>query len=116
MKAPPIQRVELFDYARIIGAHIDFSGGFADNNTFCNANLHLGGWPGKEIGPQSLFGRSDKADLDEALADLALELEARGQITFMDDKRTTYHVPPLKHTPGYRGKRVHKKPAKREAV
>jgi len=115
-KAPPIQRVELFDYARIIGAHINFSGGFAENNTFCNANLHLGNWPGAGIGPQSLFGRSEKGDLDEALAELAEELVARKQITFMDDKRTTFIVPPLKHTPGYRGKRAKKKPATREAV
>jgi hypothetical protein len=109
-QAPPIGSVELFDFARIIGAHICGSFSYSPDNTYANAYLKLGY---HDIGPRSLFGRSDKADLDEALADLVAGLVDRGQISFMDDKRTTFHVPPLKHTPGYRGKKIKKKPVMR---
>ena len=109
-KAPPISSVELFDFAKIIGAHVEISGDLSGDNIHINADLKL---DYHSIGPLSLYGRSDKADVEEAIAELAIELMDRGQITFMDDKRTTYHVPPLKHTPGYRGKRIKKKPAMR---
>lgn len=99
--------MELFDFAKLIGGHIEFSGSFSTDNTYCNVYLRRGH---EEIRGWSCFGRSVKPDLDEALKDLAAGLTQRKTIKF---GQATYDVPVLKHTPGYRGKRVKKKPAQR---
>ena len=96
-------KVELFDFAKIIGAHINFTGSYSSGNTFVNANLCKGfGGSNSVRGHRgwSVFGRSETPDLDEAIANLASEISEE-KVRF--DDGVIYEVPPLTHTRGYRG-------------
>ena len=102
--------MELFDYAKLIGAHITFSGSFQPGHEYVNANIKrdfsdcfLDG------GGRSPFGRSDvnsteKPNLEDALKDLCHELNGH-EISFVigGPSKDRLKVPKLTHTPGYRG-------------
>lgn len=97
------KKIELFDFAKLVGGHISFSGSYNPENIFVNADLKQGYQNCYVNGGQSVFGRSNKADLDEALVDLAAELS--GQTIHFETafRGPAYTVPSLKHTKGYRG-------------
>lgn len=95
--------MELFDFAAIVGGHIDFSGSFGKENTYVNAHLTSGfGNHAEQVSgciSGSVYGRSENVDLDEALANLAHDLSGK---TIRLGK-AEYVVPALVHTTGYRG-------------
>lgn len=97
-------KTELFDYAKSIGCFISFSGSYAPDNTFANANLMWPGYGSANISGWSVNGRSEKGDVEAALANLAKNLS--GQVIHFDSICSNYtsrEVPQLKHTKGYRG-------------
>jgi hypothetical protein len=97
-------KVELFEFAKLIGAYIEFEGSYNPDNTYTNASLKqnncdcfIDGW--------SVFGRSNKADdLDGACQDLAQKLTKAKTFQFRigGGSKHDIHCPPLKHTRGYR--------------
>jgi hypothetical protein len=97
--------MELFDFAKLIGGFIHFSGSFEENFNYINAHLKVGSYNVTDNGI-SLYGRTDGTyapiSLDLALINLALVL--RGKRICCDAKKH-YNVPAdLMHTVGYRGK------------
>lgn len=96
-------KVELFDFAKLIGAHISFSGSYSPENTFVNADLKQGWNTCYYNGGSSVFGRSNKADLDDALVDLARELSGKTIHFETAFRGPAYKIPALTHTKGYRG-------------
>ena len=105
--------IELFDFAKSIGvdehgnkieAFISFSGSFAPHNTFANANLMLPHYGTARLDGWSVFGRSEKGDVEEALANLAKNIsEQTIHFDTIGSNYTKREVPKLKHTKGYRG-------------
>lgn len=95
--------MELFDFAKLIGGFIHFSGSFEENFNYINAHLKVGNDNVTDNGV-SLYGRTDGShalSLDLALINLALVL--RGKRIAADRKH--YNVPAdLIHSVGYRGK------------
>lgn len=91
--------IELFDFAELIGGYIDFRGSFNSANYYVNANIFIGCTHARLNKHQSCYGRSDKADLEEALKNLAATISEK-EIWFESER---YRVPKLKHTKGYRG-------------
>lgn len=91
--------MELLDYADTVGCHITLSGIL---NRFVNANLVREGEGSAIIEGRSAYGRSDVADLDDALEDLAAQISGK-IITFDSNRQQTFNVPKLAHSKGYRG-------------
>lgn len=100
-----MKKVELFDFAKMLGAHIAFSGAYDPTNTYVNARIKQGHNDAFINGGESIFGRSENADLDEACKDLAAKLTKAKTFQFRIGGGTPHdiHVPPLKHTTGHRG-------------
>lgn len=96
--------IELFDYAKSIGCFISFSGSYAPDNTFANANLMMPCYGSARIDGWSVFGRSDNGDVEEALVDLAKKI-SKQTIGFdtIGSNYTKREVPKLRHTRKYRG-------------
>lgn len=92
-----IKPVELFDFLRSIGAHVDFSGSFSSKNTYINAHICIGSVRLPTEGG-SVYGRSEKPDIEEALANLAAKVS--GKQLMMG--KIAHQFPALKHTRGYR--------------
>lgn len=107
--------MELFDFAKLIGGFIHFSGSFDPNNTYINASLQVryddvsengtsifGRTTGNEVPGYSLTG--DGLHLDSALLSLADGLRGK-RIRCQDGSTYThYNVPDdLTHSWGYRG-------------
>jgi hypothetical protein len=97
------KKIELFDFARLVGGHISFVGSYSPENTFVNADLKQGYQNCYVNGGLGIFGRSNRANLDEALADLASELSEKTIHFETGFRGPAYSVPALKHTKGYRG-------------
>lgn len=96
--------MELLDYVKSINAYVEFSGSFNPKNTYANVHAKKGnkdlyitshqGW--------STFGRSEKADLEEALEFYATELSEQEFQFGPFSKNVEYTAPKLHHTRGYR--------------
>jgi hypothetical protein len=104
------KKTELFDFAKLLGAHISFSGLLSGSAPWeapwTNVKLMQGNNDSFINGGQSVFGRSPKGDdIDGACQNLAKKLTEAKTIQFRIGGGSKYdiHVPPLKHTKGYRG-------------
>lgn len=99
--------MELFDYLKSIGAHIDFNGSYGPNNTFVNVKIKKDGSDCFINGSQpSFFGRSETPDFDEAVQDLANQIRGK-KIAFVIGGGERHNLPVpknLKHTKGYEPK------------
>lgn len=101
MKTP----IELFDYAKTIGAFIEFTGSYKPKWEFANANIVVPGDGYANIDGWSVFGRSEKVDVDEAFEKLAEAISEKTLRFGPPFIKKTYNVPRLKHTRGYRGRK-----------
>lgn len=89
--------IELFDYLKLINAHVEFSGSFSPKNTYINAHICIG-FVRLPTEGASVFGRSERANIEEALDNLATKVS--GKQLMMG--KIAHQFPCLKHTRGYR--------------
>lgn len=96
-KEKKLKPIELFDFLRSIGAHVDFSGSFSPKNTYINVHICIGFVRIPTEGG-SVYGRSEKLNIEEALENLASQVS--GKQLMMG--KIAHQFPQLKHTHGYR--------------
>lgn len=97
--------MELLDFAKLIGGHINFSGSFDPKNTYINAMLKVDS-DNVTLDGVSIYGRTEGIELDLALINLALVLRGKRIRSQIGLNYKYYDVPAdLVHSWGYRNKK-----------